>query len=113
MTIWLDAHLSPLLAPWIAGEFGCECKPFRELGFQSSPDRTVYLAARLANATILSKDSDFAEIQRLLGPPPKVIWLRCGNRTNEAMKTILARTLSSVFKLLETDNLVEVKDGPG
>ena len=112
MTIWLDAHLSPQLARWIESETGCACSPFRALGFQRSPDRQVFLAARLANAVILSKDSDFADMLRLLGPPPKVIWLRCGNRSTREMQVLFAATLADALRLLKSDDLVEIKDAP-
>jgi predicted nuclease of predicted toxin-antitoxin system len=110
MKVWLDAHLSPQLAPWIEAQFECECKCFRELGFQSSADRTVFLAARLVEAIIISKDSDFADLQRLLGPPPKVIWLRCGIRPNQKMRELLDATFPSALKLLEVDDLVKIKE---
>ena len=110
MTLWLDAHLSPLLAPWIESQAQCQCAPFRTLGLQRTPDRQVFLAARLANAVILSKDSDFPDILRLLGPPPKVIWLRCGNRSTRDLQALLMAALPAALKLLESDDLVEIKD---
>lgn len=113
MTIWLDAHLSPLLAPWIEEEFGCTCIAFRTLRFQSTDDRKVFFAARLTNAVIVSKDSDFPDLLRLLGPPPKVIWLRCGNRTNHEMKELLKATLPDALRIIESEDLVEIKDARG
>jgi predicted nuclease of predicted toxin-antitoxin system len=110
MTIWLDAHLSPILAPWIQEEFGCTCVSFRSLQFQSTEDRKVFYAARLANAVIVSKDSDFPDLLRLLGPPPKVIWLRCGNRTNREMKEFLKATFQDALRIIKAEDLVEIKD---
>ena len=44
-------------------------------------DRAIW---RIANGlTIVTLDSDFADLAALFGPPPKVIWLRCGNQTTE------------------------------
>lgn len=110
MIIWLDAHLSPVLAPWIEESFGCSCIAFRTLRFQSTDDRQVFFAARLANAIIISQDSDFPDLLRLLGPPPKVIWLRCGNQTNQEMKELLKSTLPDALRIIESENLVEIKD---
>lgn len=40
-----------------------------------------------ANGFILvSQDADFAEMATLSGPPPKVIWLRCGNQTTDTIE---------------------------
>ncbi len=68
------------------------------------------MAARPADAIIVSKDSDFPDLLRLLGPPPRIIWLRCGNRSNHEMMRLFDATLPDVLKLLESDALVEVKD---
>jgi predicted nuclease of predicted toxin-antitoxin system len=110
MTVWLDAHISPRLAGWITSELDCTCEAFRSLGHASTADRDVYLAARTAGAVIVSKDRDFVEWQKLLGPPPKVIWLRCGNRTNEQMKSLFSSLLPNCFVLLQTTDLVEIWD---
>jgi hypothetical protein len=40
----------------------------------------VWEHAKANGFTLVSLDSDFAEMAALSGPPPKVIWLRCGNR---------------------------------
>ncbi|MFO0800620.1 MAG: hypothetical protein U0804_24415 [Gemmataceae bacterium] len=39
MTIWLDAHLSPAIASWIAGTFGVGCVPVRDLGLRKPSTR--------------------------------------------------------------------------
>ncbi len=79
-------------------------------GFARSADRVVFLAARMAGSVILSKDSDFCDLQRLLGPPPKIIWLRCRNRSNDQMKEFLFQTLGDAITLLKSDDLVEIRD---
>jgi predicted nuclease of predicted toxin-antitoxin system len=50
------------------------------LGLSSADDRSVWDAAKAGGFTLVSLDADLAEMATLLGPPPKVIWLRCGNR---------------------------------
>ena len=45
--------------------------------------------AKANGFTLVSLDSDFAEMAALLGPPPKVIWLRCGNRPTAAIERLL------------------------
>jgi predicted nuclease of predicted toxin-antitoxin system len=37
----------------------------------------------------VSLDADFAEMASLLGPPPKVIWLRCGNQPTAVIERLL------------------------
>jgi len=50
----------------------------------------------------VSLDADFAEIAALLGPPPKVIWLRCGNQSTAVVEDIL-RSHADAIKAFETD----------
>ncbi|MEH1826540.1 MAG: DUF5615 family PIN-like protein [Nostoc sp.] len=34
----------------------------------------------------MTKDSDFAELVDRFGTPPQVIWLTCGNTSNDRLK---------------------------
>jgi len=113
MIIWIDAQLSPALAPWIKNNLGVEAFSARWLGLQYATDEEIFDAARKANAVVMSKDSDFVELLNLHGPPPKVIWVTCGNTSNARMREILSRTLRSALDLLQAgEQLVEITDVP-
>ena len=87
MKIWLDAQLPPALAPWISTTFGVNGSAVRDLGLRDAEDQAIFDAARAASdVVILSKDSDFLEMLLRLGPPPRLLWLRCGNVTNRRLK---------------------------
>jgi predicted nuclease of predicted toxin-antitoxin system len=45
---------------------------------------------------LASLDSDFAEMAALFGPPPKVIWLRCGNQPTAVMERLLRRHIDAI-----------------
>ena len=75
--IWLDAHLSPRVAKWITARFGELAAPVRDLGLREADDSAIWNAARQAGVIVLTKDSDFEERVRQLGPPPPIIWLTC------------------------------------
>jgi predicted nuclease of predicted toxin-antitoxin system len=77
--IWIDAQISPAIAPWIASEFGVPAVAVRDLGLRDAKDVQIFHAARDVNAVVLTKDSDFAILLERNGPPPSVVWLRCGN----------------------------------
>ena len=48
-------------------------------------------------------------LQERLGPPPRLVWLTCGNTSNEVLRVLLARHWTTVAGLLEAGNpLVEV-----
>lgn len=109
MTIWVDAQLSPRTAQWIAAHFPVQARALRELGLRDAEDEEIYAAARIANAVVLTKDSDFIRLLERLGSPPKVIWLTCGNTSDIILQQILSRQLSTVLDLLDAgESLVEI-----
>lgn len=60
MIIWIDAQLSPSLAAWINRNLiDVEAKSVRALGLREATDREIFMKARTAEATIMSKDVDF------------------------------------------------------
>jgi predicted nuclease of predicted toxin-antitoxin system len=109
MTVWLDAHLPPALAPWLAATFGLAAVAVRDLGLREALDPPIFDAARSAGAAVMTKDADFAELVTRLGPPPQVLWLRCGNTSNAALRVLLARDLpAALARLAVGDPLVEL-----
>ena len=106
MTIWVDAQLSPAISNWIAKEFSISVSAVREIGLRNSTDKEIFLAAREASVVVMTKDSDFLRLQRELGTPPQVIWLTCGNTSNENLKQILAKTLPKALKLLKAGEMI-------
>ena len=94
MTIWLDAQLPPSIAAWVRATIGIECHAVRDLGLRDARDASIFQAARDAGAVVMTKDKDFVELLRRLGPPPKVLWLTCGNTSNARLREILARVLT-------------------
>ena len=61
----------------------------RLLGLADANDRAVWDYAGRNGFALVTQDSDFADLAGLLGPPPKVIWLRAGNqRTGRIEQTL-------------------------
>ena len=107
--IWLDAHLSPRLAKWIAARFGEPAAPVRDLGLREADDSAIWDAARQAGVIVLTKDGDFEERVRRLGSPPQIIWLTCGNTSEARLKEILNQHLPAALDLLKRgEPLVEI-----
>ena len=112
MTIWLDAHLSPSLAPWMASAFGLTVIPVRDLGLRDALDPPIFDAARAAAAVVMTKDADFPEMVGRVGSPPQVIWLRCGNTSNAAIRTLLTAELpAALARLSAGEPVVEIGAG--
>ncbi len=88
MKLLFDENLSPHLVQQLAKEFP-ESTHVRDIGLASAHDELVWTYAAQHGFIIVSKDSDFHQRSFLDGPPPKVIWLRCGNRTTQEIMAIL------------------------
>ena len=68
-----------------------------------------FAAAREADVVVMTKDRDFVVLLDLLGSPPRIIWLTCGNTSNTALKEILRSTLSDAVHFLESsESVVEI-----
>ncbi len=107
--IWIDAQMPPGIAAWITDNFPIACMPVRDIGLRDAEDRDIFLQARNQSAIVMTKDSDFILLQNELGPPPKIIWITCGNTSNARLKEILSVTLSDAIELLNAgEDLVEV-----
>ena len=112
MTIWIDAQLSPSLAKWITDTLGVSAQAVRDLGLRDAKDFAIFQAAREANAVVLTKDADFQHLLAQHGPPPKVLWLTCGNTSNQNLRRILRSTLGSALRLLESGETIVEIAGP-
>ena len=59
------------------------------VGLKAADDESVWAFARQHGFVIVSKDSDFYQRSLLFGFPPKVVWIRRGNCSTEAIEQIL------------------------
>jgi len=59
---------------------------------------------------VMTKDSDFLNRLERHGPPPKVIWVTCGNTSNRRMRHILERTLETALNVLDEEPVVDIGD---
>jgi predicted nuclease of predicted toxin-antitoxin system len=110
MKIIVDAQLSPSLALWLTQAFGIEAYSVKFLGLRDAKDQDIFEEARKLDAIVLTKDDDFVNLVAQKGSPPKIIWVTCGNTSNQRMKEILTQHLSNALNLLQTADLVEISD---
>ena len=81
----------------------------RDIGLRDAEDEEIFLAARKANAVVMTKDSDFVSLLDRLDSPPKIIWLTCGNTSNANLIIILSKTLQTAIDLLNNgEEIVEI-----
>jgi predicted nuclease of predicted toxin-antitoxin system len=111
MIIWVDAQLSPALAPWITERFDIECYSVRYLGLRDAADEEIFRAARERSAVVMTKDADFVRLLDRYGPPPQVLWITLGNTSNARMRDVLERHLIAAVELLSAgEPLVEISE---
>ena len=67
------------------------------LDLDRATDKEIFDFAAENGFTIVSKDSDFRQLSFLHGSPPKVIWLRVGNRSTKETREILMRHADRVL----------------
>lgn len=112
MIIWIDAQLSPALAEWINEQFPeYEAFALRQLGMRDASDKQIFERAIKEGAIVMTKDDDFLQLAHDKGEGPKIIWVTCGNSSNQKMKQILSNTLREAIKYLEKgEQIVEIAD---
>jgi len=109
---WVDAQLPPSLAPWLSEAFGVEAYSMRFLGLHDAEDGHIFDRARdTGEVVLISKDSDFIELIAQRGPPPRLLWVTCGNLTNRRLREVLGRLFLDAIVLLKAgEQIVELGD---
>lgn len=107
--VWVDAQLPPALARWLRELGESQAFHVQDLGLVAAEDPEIFEQARQADAVVISKDVDFVQIQARRGPPPRVIWVTCGNRSNPFLKDLMVRSWPRIKNLLATGEvLIEI-----
>jgi len=88
MKLLFDQNLSFRLCRQLNDLFP-ESRQVRLEGLDRADDAAIWRYAIENGLALVTLDADFAEIAALRGPPPKVIWLRCGNQTTSAVEALL------------------------
>lgn len=108
--VWVDAQLPPVLARWLAQEYGVDAEHVNEIGFLGEDDPVIFAAARAGGAAVvITKDDDFVRLLERHGAPPQVVWVTCGNVRNAALRARVMPIWPQIAALLAVgDPLVEI-----
>jgi predicted nuclease of predicted toxin-antitoxin system len=99
--IWLDTHISPIIAKWLQEEFAIVAKSAYSLELHGLSDIEIYHKAKdNGNVIIVSKDSDLDQIISLHGSPPKLVALKIGNCDNRILFAVLKANLMQAIRML-------------
>lgn len=111
LRVWIDAQLPPALARSLRTEQGIDAVHVEDLRLHRARDPVIFSAARDAGTVVvLTKDDDFSKLVGQHGPPPQVIWVRCGNVSNQELCRIVHEAWARTAELLaEGEPLVEIR----
>jgi predicted nuclease of predicted toxin-antitoxin system len=83
-----------------------------DLRLHLARDSEIFAAARAADraVVVVTKDADFPKLLGQRGPPPQVVWIRCGNVTNAELRRIVLQAWPRAASLLAAgEPLVEIR----
>jgi predicted nuclease of predicted toxin-antitoxin system len=102
MILLFDHHLSPRLVGMLADIFPASLH-VRGVGLARETDRVIWQYAKNNQMTIVSKDADFHQLSFVYGPPPKVVWIRCGSVTTNRIADILRQHATDITEFHADD----------
>lgn len=60
----------------------------------------VFQYAKAHSYSIVTFDSDYADLSTVKGSPPKIIWLRTGNLTTRSVSNLLLEKLTMIQQFI-------------
>lgn len=102
MKILFDQNISFRLVRKINDIFPL-AKQVRELNLENSTDRQIWEFAKENDYTIVTFDADFYDFSIVWGHPPKIVWIRTGNKTTKEVELILRKHIETI-KLFKKDD---------
>lgn len=111
MIYWIDAQLPPQLADWLSWTFNVEAIALRDLNLRDAEDEMIFRQAQQPNIVLISKDSDFVELVLRFGIPPQLLWVTCGNVTNQRLQQLFSQVFPQAQSLLASgEAIIEITD---
>ncbi|MDK3160215.1 DUF5615 family PIN-like protein [Kamptonema cortianum] len=71
-------------------------------------DTQIWNYARKNNLVIMTKAADFYDRMLILGPPPKVIWIRTGNMKRQQMESFISTQWELITQRILQCDLLEI-----
>jgi len=104
MKLLFDQNISFRLVIAIRDLFP-DAKQVKELGLENQSDRKIWEFARDNEYTIVTFDSDFFDYSLVWGYPPKIVWIRTGNKTTKQLETLIRESTLTIIHFLEDDEV--------
>ena len=102
MKLLLDQNLSHKLCAALADLYPGSSQ-VRLLGLDRADDLSVWRRAAAEGYVLVTHDTDFRNLSTVLGAPPKVVLLRCGNQPTAGIERVLRGNAIRLFMLREQE----------
>lgn len=112
LKLLFDQNLPAKLANGLSDLFP-KSSHVKHVGLDVSDDELIWQYAKANGYAIISKDSDFHHMSFVHGAPPKIIWLRCGNRSTSELENIIRTRATQIQNFLaDADGALLVVNDP-
>ena len=104
MKLLLDENLSFRLVARLQPDFPGTTQVRLE-SLEMVTDIEIWKFAKSQGFTLVTQDSDFHELSLMQGPPPKIIWLKCGNQSRTFVAELLIKHKSAIEQFIRDDEV--------
>ncbi|XHX78071.1 MAG: DUF5615 family PIN-like protein [Stenomitos frigidus ULC029] len=104
MKLLFDHNLSPRLVNLLTDLYPHSQHVFL-VGMEQTNDQQIWDYAAQNDFTIVTRDSDYNDLSLIRGFPPKVIWVRRGNCSTQAIEQMLRSTTTTIQRLAEDGSI--------
>lgn len=103
MKLLSDHNLSPKLVTRLSDLYP-DSNHVYPLGLFELEDPEIRSYAAANGFIVVTKDADYSEMHSLFGAPPKIVWIRRGNRSTSAIEIILRHHVEDIAKLTRDES---------
>jgi predicted nuclease of predicted toxin-antitoxin system len=107
MRLLFDQNISFRIIKKIENDFP-EARQVRAIGLEGKSDRDIWIFCKENNYSIVTFDADFFDMSVLKGHPPKIIWIRSGNSSTQALAELLTKNKDIIQKFLTSEEWNEI-----
>lgn len=100
MRLLFDENLPPRLCK-LVGQYFDELRHVRDIGMNSTDDGAIWSFAKEEGFMIVTRDRDFFERAIVVGPPPKIVWLRVRNGSTRDYAQLLVSSRDLLQQFVE------------
>jgi predicted nuclease of predicted toxin-antitoxin system len=103
MKLLFDQNISHRILHLLPENYA-ESTSVKKEGLINANDKKIWELAKRGHYTIVTQDSDFNDLNALLGFPPKIIWIRTGNLNTKSLADLLIAYETDIREFISNDD---------